>query len=178
MTDFFEQPEELPEGAGVKDIVTLYVSRWQETKREYNILEDQMKELKERITELEMKKIPDALLEAGLQELVTTEGLKVSLQQYTGAIPPESKTMAFDWMDQHGHSSLIKRTVSVKFDKGSSQAAALAEEAIRALGLEPKTLLDVHFQTFKAFVKEQTNKGVQLPLDQWGVFYGTKAVIK
>lgn len=135
-------------------------------------------ELKAAKAELEMKKIPDALLEAGLSEITTMEGLKVSTQLFVGAIPAEKKAEAFSWLDDNGHSSIIKRQVSVQFDKGSSEAAKKAEEAIRDLGLEPKSTLDVHYQTFKAFAKEQVNKGKTLPFDAWGVYYGQKAVIK
>jgi hypothetical protein len=134
--------------------------------------------LKQQKEELERKKIPDALLEAGLSEIVTMDGLKVTTKMIYGAIPKESKEMAFNWMDQHGHGSLIKRQVSIAFDKGSTDAAKAAEAAIRELGLEPKTSLDVHHQTWASFAKEQTNKGVSLPFDEWGVYVGQKATIK
>lgn len=135
-------------------------------------------ERKAKIQELELKKIPDALLEAGLSEITTLDGLKVSTTLFVGAIPAEKKAEAFAWLDQNGHSSIIKRKVEVQFDKGSTEAAKKAEEAIRELGLDPKSTLDVHYQTFKAFAKEQVNKGKSLPFDQWGVYYGQKAVIK
>ncbi len=46
------------------------------------------------------------------------------------------------------------------------------------MGLEPKVTLSVHAQTFMSFAREQIQNGNMLPLDRWGVFYGTKAVIK
>lgn len=140
--------------------------------------ENEIKILKAQVDELELRKIPDALLEAGLSKITTFEGLEVSTKLFVGAIPKDKKEQVFSWMDTHGHSSLIKRNVSVAFDKGSSEAAKKAEQAILELGLTPKTSLDVHHMTWSSFAKEQTNKGVALPFEEWGVYVGQRATIK
>jgi hypothetical protein len=95
-----------------------------------------------------------------------------------GSIPSERKEEAYKWLDEHGHGGIIKRGVQVSFDKGSTKAAEAAAEAMRSMGLEPKVTLNIHAQTFMSFAREQIQNGNMLPLDRWGVFYGTKAVIK
>jgi hypothetical protein len=44
------------------------------------------------------------------------------------------------------------------------------------MGFDPTIKLDIHPQTFMAFAREQISSGNMLPLDQWGVWYGDKAV--
>lgn len=174
--DFFDVPEEEASG-DIRARLSNMVRSMRQLQVELADTERRAGELKSKIAEYETRRIPDALLEAGLTEITTMEGLKVKTRPFVGAIPADRKAIAFDWMDKHGHSSIIKRQVSVQFDKGSTEAAEKAVSAIAALGLTPKTTLDVHYQTFQSFAKEQLAKGVQLPLDEWGVFYGQKAVI-
>jgi hypothetical protein len=178
--DFFGENDDVQEDTPehLRNRLTNYIKEMRRLKTEIEDFEAEVSRRKAEYAEYEMKKIPDALLEAGLSEITTLEGIKVSTTLYVGAIPAEKKAEAFAWLDKNGHSSIIKRQVSVQFDKGSTEAAVQAEAAIRELGLEPKSTLDVHYQTFKAFAKEQTLKGKTLPFESWGVFYGQKAVIK
>lgn len=81
-------------------------------------------------------------------------------------------------MDEHGHSDIIKRNLALQFQKGDTRQAEAAKEALVKMGFDPTIKLDIHPQTFMAFAREQISNGKMLPLDQWGVFYGDKAVIK
>lgn len=176
--DFFADTGAETGSEGFKNKVTSLVREVRDIEQKITELESQQKKLIIRRRELEEKEIPNALLEAGVSEFTTLEGLKVSTKFIVGAIPADAKEEAFKWLDEHGHSSIIKRGVQVAFDKGSEGAAERAAEAMRSLGLEPKITLNVHAQTFMSFAREQINKGVLLPLDKWGVFHGQKAVIK
>jgi hypothetical protein len=178
--DFFGDEEELDESAPDYTRVKIanYVSKVRSVDSQIEAAEDEIRRLKGIKDDLELRKIPDALLEAGLSEITTMDGLKVTTKLFVGAIPREKKQEAYSWMDSHGHGSLIKREVSVGFDKGSIEAAKAAEEAIRQLGLEPKVSMDVHHMTWSSFAKEQTKKGVSIPFEDWGVYYGQRATIK
>ena len=175
--DFFEAPAEEASEA-FKNKVTGMVREHRQLEQRVTDLNDQIGKLKKRIMELETRDIPDALAQAGLREFTTLEGLKVSTKFVVGGIPAERKEEAFEWLDQHGASSIIKRGVAVKFDKGSEQAAEQAAQQLRQLGLDPKLTLEIHPQTWMSFAREQIGKGVLLPLNEWGVFHGEKAVIK
>ena len=175
--EFFDAPP-AEASESFKHRVTNLVREVRDIEKEEAALMDQLKELARRRTELENKTIPDALMEAGVRELVTLEGLKVSTKFYVGAIPAAKKEEAYSWLESHGAASIIKRNVSLKLDKGSDALAEKAAEALRNLGLDPKVSLEVHPQTFMSFAKEQIAKGNVLPLAEWGVFHGEKAVIK
>ncbi len=178
-SDFFEETGNTEGGSeAFKNKVTALVHEVRRIERDMSELEAQQKKLILRRRELEERDIPNALNEAGVSEFTTLEGLKVSTKFIVGSIPIDRKEEAFEWLDNHGHGSIIKRGVQVAFDKGSEAAAESAAEAMRGMGLEPKITLNVHAQTFMSFAREQIQKGTVLPLDKWGVFYGTKAVIK
>jgi hypothetical protein len=178
-SDFFDAPGDTEGGSeAFKNKVTNLVREMRRIEQDMSELENQQKRLIMRKRELEEKEIPNALTEAGVSEFTTLEGLKVSTKFIVGTIPADRKDEAFEWLDNHGHGSIIKRGVQVAFDKGSEAAAESAAQAMRAMGLEPKVTLNVHAQTFMSFAREQIQKGTVLPLDKWGVFYGTKAVVK
>jgi len=178
-TDFFETDGPTEGGSeAFRNKVTSLVREVRAIEGEIAKLEDQKKTLIIRQRQLEEQEIPNALTEAGVSEFVTLEGLRVSTKFIVGSIPSERKEEAYKWLDEHGHGGIIKRGVQVSFDKGSTKAAEAAAEAMRSMGLEPKVTLNIHAQTFMSFAREQIQNGNMLPLDRWGVFYGTKAVIK
>jgi hypothetical protein len=178
--DFFfettEEPESSPEHLRTK--ITRQVRELQGLKAQKEELEEQLKEIEFRINALETRAIPDTLTEFGLSEVKTADGLRVSTKIYVGALPKEAKQQAYQWIDQRGDGGIIKRNVSISFQKGESEAASTAAERLRELGFAPQTTLDIHHSTFGAYVREQIASGVQVPLEQWGVFYGHKAVVK
>jgi len=179
LADFFEEVGDTESGSeAFRNRVTSLVREVRQLENEIVRLEDQKKVLLSRKNRLEEHEIPSALTEAGVSEFTTLEGLRVSTKFIVGAIPAERKEEAFKWLDDHGHGGIVKRGVRVSFDKGSAQAAEDAAEAMRRMGLQPEVTLNVHPQTFMSFAREQIQKGNMLPLDRWGVFYGTKAVIK
>jgi hypothetical protein len=177
--DFFAvDAESTSASESFKHKVTAMVHEVKDLERRETKLMDEIKELARRRTELETKLIPDALMEAGVRELTTLEGLKVSTKFFVGAIPANKKDEAYAWLEAHGAASIIKRNVSLKLDKGSDAMAEKAADALRQLGLDPKVSLEIHAQTFMSYAREQINKGNVLPLTDWGVFHGEKAVIK
>jgi hypothetical protein len=141
-------------------------------------LQDQIKELAQRRTDIETKKLPNLMQQAGVKELTTLEGLKVSTKFVVGTIPTDMKDTAYDYLDSHGHSDIIKRNLALQFSKGDTAQAEKAREARAEMGFDPTIKLDIHPQTWMAFAREQLQSGKMLPLEQWGVWYGDKAVIK
>lgn len=177
--DFFAvDASTLGESETFKHKVTNLVREVRKIEQEEAELTEQLKELARRRTELETRTIPDALMEAGVRELTTLEGLKVTTKFTVGTIPAQAKEEAYAWLEAHGAASIIKRNVSLKLDKGSDSMAEKAAEALRSLGLDPKVSLEIHPQTFMSYVREQIANGAVIPLAQWGVFHGEKAVIK
>jgi len=176
--DFFEEQDNSVGSERFKAEVTNLARRHRIIQGEIDELQNQVKELATEQRVIATQKLPDLLRQAGVKEITTLEGLKVSTKFVVGSIPAESKELAYTWLDEHGHSDIIKRNLMVQFAKGKTEEAEKAVEQLKALGLEPTLKMDIHPQTFTAFAREQITNGKMLPLDQWGCFYGDTAVIK
>ena len=176
--DFFEEADTSTGSERFKAHITNLAREVRLLESQMADLQDQLKELGKRKLAIETQKLPDLLKQAGVKEITTLEGLKVSTKFVVGSIPAESKEQAYEWLDQNGHSDIIKRNLALQFQKGQSQQAEKAREALAEMGFEPTIKMDVHPQTFMAFAREQINNGKMLPLEKWGVWYGDKAKIK
>lgn len=141
-------------------------------------LDAQLKKLNEELLDIETRQIPEVMDNAGVAEFTTKDGFKVGVKPFVSAIPANYKEEAFQWFDDNGLSSIIKRTVSLKFDKKQAELATMAEDRLRDLGFEPETKLDIAYQTFQATVKELHEKGIMPPLHEWGVYFGRRATVR
>jgi hypothetical protein len=92
---------------------------------------------------------------------------------------PERRRAAFDWLEAHGHGSLIKTEVAVPFsrdDRVKVQAFVdkLAEERVNYSVKE-----NVHPSTMTAWFKEMIVEHNEIPpLETLGGYIGREAVIK
>lgn len=181
MSDFedFLEEEELSEAQTEDTVkrVSRLVKRFRDLEEAHEKIKLQAALMSREMDDIQTRQIPDALLEAGVTEIKTLDGLKVSTKLFVGGIPAEKKTEVYNWLDANGHGDVIKRSVAVNFTKGEEQAASHTMQLLRDAGLAPMEKQDVHYQTFSALMKELSLKGVNIPLDQWGVYYGQKATI-
>jgi hypothetical protein len=141
-------------------------------------LEAQLKVINEQLLDIETRQIPDAMDAAGIADFTTRDGFKIGVKPFVSTIPHNFKDQAFEWFDNNGLGSVIKRTVSLKFDKRQSEQASLAMERLQDMGFDPEQKLDIPYQTFQATVKELHEKGIMPPLHEWGVYFGRRATVK
>lgn len=123
--------------------------------------------------------LPAALAEHGLTELKMADGSKVTVSSFVSAsITKEKSDAAHQWLRERGFGDLIKNTVSVNFGKGEDEKAVELVDTLSNMGLDADQKEAVHPSTLKAFVKEQIEKGVEIPSDLFGIFIGQKTAIK
>lgn len=144
-----------------------------------NELEKKLKDVKEIKDRLTYTDIPLKLAEYNLSELKTVDGSSIIVKpEYRGHISKENKDDAHTWLRENEHGDLIKNQVKTSFGKGEDKDATdlmmhLTEEGIGFTHTEA-----VHHSSLKAFIREQTEKGNDLPHDLLGIFVGQKATIK
>jgi hypothetical protein len=142
-------------------------------------LEDELKRAQQSLAKISQEILPEALAEHGLSELKMEDGSKITVSQFIQAhISKEKQEEAFDWLREHDFDDLIKNVVSLEFGKGEDDHARDVMETLTNRGYWPQNKQSVHPSTLKAFVKEQVEKGAEIPSDLFGVFIGKKAVIK
>jgi len=141
-------------------------------------LEQDLKIAKEDLRKVSEQDLPEALNESGLSEIRLQDGTKITVTDFVSAyISKERESEAFGWLEDHGYADIIKHEVTVRFNKDEDTKAHETVDALRARGLIPTDKKSVHASTLKAWAKEQTQKGVDIPEQLFGIFIGSKTKI-
>ena len=142
-------------------------------------LTSELKRAQQDLANISGEVLPSALAEHGLTELKMADGSKVTVAQFVSAsITKEKSDAAHQWLRDRGFGDLIKNTVSVNFGKGEDEKAVELIDTLSGMGLDADQKEAVHPSTLKAFVKEQIEKGTEIPSDLFGIFIGQKTTIK
>jgi len=141
--------------------------------------EEHLKSLKEDYRKISEDLLPNKLRELGVSEFKLADGTSMSIQQYYSArITPENRDVCFHWLENNGLGDIIKNTVSANFGRGEDGAA---EDLMTQLEEDGHSLVQkkwVEPMTLKAVVREQVEKGNDLPLETFNVYIGQKIKVK
>ncbi len=142
-------------------------------------IEGNLSERKKELNELSCVKIPDLMFDLEVDKIKLSSGKSITIKDNTSAsIKEENKEEAFLWLDEHGHSDLIKHTITLNFTKGKEEEVKALLKQLKELGHTPSDKQAVHAGTLKSFVKEQIADGVNIPRDLFSIFEGKKTIIK
>ena len=142
-------------------------------------LEEAVKAKKEEFRLTSEQELPEAMQTAGLTEIVLSTGEKITISEFYNAhISKANQDTAYQWLIQNGHAGLIKNEVSLKFGRDEERVAEETVLALKSRGLAPEVRQSVHPSTLKAFVKEQLTSGKDIPTEPFGIYIGSKAIIK
>ena len=149
-----------------------------ELEKEVDRLNELLAETQKKLSYIREHDLPDAMAEAGVSELKLKDGAKVTVQPFVGAHITEAKKRdAHQWLDENGHGGLIKRELTFKFNREDTAWEKMMEQ-YSAMGWTNYKLKEaVHPQTLKAFVREQVEKGSDIPVSLFNIFSGFKAKI-
>jgi hypothetical protein len=143
------------------------------------IEEEHLKLLKQAYRKISEDLLPNKLRELGVSEFKLLDGTSMSIQQYYSArITPDNRDVCFRWLENNGLGDVIKNTVSANFGRGEDDAA---KELMTQLEDEGHSLVQkkwVEPMTLKAVVREQVEKGNDLPLEAFNVYIGQKIKVK
>ena len=146
--------------------------------KEVTTLEDQLKKKKEEELKLSEQDIPNLMQKTGVSLLKLTDGSSVEIKPYYGARIPASRTdEAFDWLRENNHGDLIKNNVTLTFGRNQDNEAKSIVDDLRNKGHNVKQAEKVEPMTLKAFVREQIEKGKDVPADLFGVYVATRTKI-
>ena len=187
MIDLFEEMEADQEAVSkVENLSTKGLHGIAEVARNIRTKEREVEDLKQTLKESEAalrqltdQDLPDLLHEIGIHEFTLDDGSKVEVRPLYGAsIPVRHREEAHAWLREKGFGDIIKNVVSVPFGRGEDGKAGEFISMARMQGFEVTQKEQVHSGTLKAFVKEQIEKGQEVPNDLFGVFTGERAFIK
>ncbi len=138
-------------------------------------LEAQLAEAKAALTLVKETKLPNLLEEAqlGKSKVVTPGGIVINLKEaIRGSIPKGKEEPAHEWLEENGNGKLIKRVVTIDFNKDQEAWARkfMKDCSQRKKPLNLKLVRGVHASTLRAFIKSALSEGVAIPLDIFGAY--------
>jgi len=164
---------------GELSLVSTLANKQLQLAQELSELEEAVKAKKEEFRLTSEQELPEAMQTAGLTEIVLSTGEKISVTEFYNAhISKANQELAYQWLVENGHEGLIKNEVSLKFGREEGQVVDETVMALKSRGLSPEVKQSVHPSTLKAFVKEQLTSGKDIPTEPFGIYIGSKAIIK
>ena len=158
----------------MEDIATA-CNKLLDIQKEVSALEDQLKKKKEQELKLSEQDIPNLMQKAGAASIKLTDGTAVEIKPYYGARIPASRTEeAFNWLRENNFADLIKNNVTLTFGRNEDNVAKSIVDDLRNKGHNVKQAEKVEPMTLKAFVREQIEKGKDVPADLFGVYVATR----
>lgn len=158
----------------MEDIATA-CNKLLDIQKEVSALEDQLKKKKEQELKLSEQDIPNLMQKAGAASIKLTDGTAVEIKPYYGARIPASRTEeAFNWLRENNFADLIKNNVTLTFGRNEDNMAKSLVDDLRNKGHNVKQAEKVEPMTLKAFVREQIEKGKDVPADLFGVYVATR----
>jgi len=148
------------------------------------VAEDNLKDKKEALRNLEESIMPDLMEELGLSKIVTHSGAEVAIKEFVRASitrpkeeggGPDPKALA--WLKEHNHGDIIKHEVGVNVGREDVLGETIME-AIQAICAEAGKNLDVynketvHWKTLASWVKAQIDAQGELDWDLFKVHTG------
>jgi len=141
-------------------------------------LEEQLKDAKRDLRAIAEDQLPAAMAEHNITELKLEDGSAISVAKfYSASIPKDRADEAFRWLVDNGYGDLIKNQVATNFVRGQEAEAEAFAQELADKNMPVNTRKWVEPMTLKAFVKDQTEQGANLPADLFGLFIGEKAKI-
>lgn len=124
--------------------------------------------------------IPDFMEECGLSKIETEEGRKVEVkEELKASIKKDNQEEAYAWLRDNDYGDIIKDEVIVKFGAGDEKLKKKLVKTLMEHGYTFETRGSIHWQTLRAFCKEQIELGNDLfDLELFGVFQYKEAKIK
>jgi len=163
---------------GLKGLTAL-ARRAKVLEHEMDELEAALKERKESYRRVTEESLPEAMAELGMKSFVMDDGSKVDVKPfYSATISAERRAEAYEWLRSRNFDDIIKNTVSVRFGRGEDELCARLLDLLRQQGYPADQAEKIEPMTLKAWVKEQIERGAELPTELFGVYIGQKATIK
>ena len=150
-----------------------------DTQEEISKLKENLKKKEDYHKKLSQEILPSLFSEVGLSELKLSDGRKIKVSEYFTATPlKENRGKVFQWLRDNGFGDLVKNQVTCSFGRNEDEKASGLMSDLSDKGLEPAQREWVEPSTLRAFVREQYEAGIELPMDLLGAFVGHKTTIK
>ena len=172
MTDAFDEFKALMNDAGVtqadeglapQDILGALgklVEEKQELEAKIAATEAQLEEQQKQLKEYDQVKIPNLIESAGLQEITTKNGYKVTVkQEYRGNISEANQDYVLDWFIKSGGADTVKNKFEVPVSINDKETMDLLVQIFNKAGINYVRKLGIPWNTLAAVIRELDGTG-------------------
>lgn len=143
-------------------------------------LQDEGKQVSERIRRLEEVLIPElmgSIGEGGISSFSLGDGSSIQLLKELKAGVLKKKA-GLDWLRENGEGGLIKTKMTVPFAKGQEDDASKLKKELEGRSIKAELVSEVHAGSLKSVIKRMLEAGQDVPLSDLGVHPRTVAKVK
>ena len=161
--------------------ISLWASKALELHANIEQVEEHLGFLKKELQIIEEVNLPQALLEAGLEEFKLKGGTKISIEEVLqGGLSKDEEKRAFtlDWIIKEGGGDIIRDHFEIDYPKGRLSEAEVLRKLLISNRISFDEFESIHAQTMKAFLREKMKGGTIPPFEDMGIRYFKKANIK
>ena len=182
--DYGEDPETLQEAdEGQLEYLTRLAGKQRDQEEDVAQCEARLKEAQRALKQTAEYDIPKALLEAGMEDFTTTDGLTISVKETLRcSMPPigPRRDEAIEWAEENGLGPVVKRKITIEFDKGEEAWARqfIAQQKRRKKPLKMKLEATIHAQTLKSQLTTLLEDGEDIPLELFSGFIVRQSKLK
>ena len=127
--------------------------------------------IKARIVDLAERQIPELMDNLGVEQFRTTSGFEITVRKTIRAsVPASRRDEAMQWLDDHGHGGIIKRNITVGFNRDQEGDASVLQDELSDRFENVKADRKVEPSTLRAFIADQLEAGAAVPLDLFGAW--------
>lgn len=149
-----------------------------DTRQAIENAEQEVKKLKAKHESISSEQIPNLMNEMQIDGIKTPHGTIEIAQKYRAYISKANQPMAFAWLRKEGHGSIIKSELKAEFGMGEDKKAQQLLAELQSKGVNPVMKEGVHHSTLSSWVKDMTEKGIDIPDDLFGVYIANETKIK
>ena len=159
--------------------VAVLAKKIQDKQNRITLLDSELKQAKQDLLKLTDEDLPATMQELGLSAFTTDDGASITIKPTYGAyIKVDNRDEAFHWLRDNDFGDLIKNSVTCTFGRGEDETATEFLTFAEKSGYTPQQKTEIHPQTLKAWVREQTETGNSFLMDLFGAYIGQRATIK
>lgn len=134
-------------------------------------IQDQLSRATEAVKSLEERQIPELMDLIGIKSFVTTSGVRIDVdEKLSASIPKDRFSEAIEWLEDNGHSGIIKSQIFALFDRGEVEVANELIRELKDRGFSAGEKYDVHPQTLAKLFRDLDKSGVDFPEDVFGIY--------
>lgn len=142
--------------------------------------EDAVKKAKADLKRVQERELPDAMRGCGLTGFTLETGESLIIKEdLFASIPKKNKAAAAKWLTEHQLGALVKEDVGIGFEKGETERVNQLIEILEANGFNNHTISEnINTASVKSAIKELQAEGEDVPLELFGAYWLTRAIIK